>query len=1013
MLALRCAAIGHEIERESLLRLKSVAATLGPPYVFNPTTPSTHSPARVDDLLEDLRKSFADSYRVEEELKGGGMSRLFMATDLALNRKVVIKILPPELTSEMMAARFKREAEVTAHLQHPHILPIITAGLKHGLLYYIMPFIPGESLRERLNREHKLPLDDAVSILCEVASALAYAHKQGVIHRDIKPENILLEDGQAVLADFGIAAALAGPHHVTGERLTRTGMSVGTVGYMAPEQSLGGSDVDSRADIYSLGVVAYEMLAGVPPFAGASTHAILAAHLTKPPPRIDRLREDVPIPVCRAIEKALQKDPVNRFQTAGEFGSACGTQIAKRSAVSRIPGVRELHRLPIVKIAAGVLLGTLALGGAWYVRHRPRESPTESVTVVVAPFDASTRALKVWREGMVDLLARNIGGAGLLRIVPPVLAIRNWQEGARSVREPAVQLAQRTGAQYAIYGSLVPAASDSVRLHFELADAATDSVIADVDTINVDVKQLANALTLRVLNELAKRHRIGAVRATSIGSDSAQALKAFLEGEQYYRRTSWDSAAVAYARAISIDTGFALALRRAGQVTAWRSSEMDSATRAFALRAGVKNRNLAPRDSLLIAADSLRSALEGGDVNQPDWALARRLFATVNEAAARYPNDPEVWYVVGEARFHQGYGSMFDMSEPEVRDAFNRSVALDSAFAPAYIHLVELGFTLDGAGAGRAAALEYLARNPAGAHADGIRLIDLVTDPARSSDASSVAKSLDTASSAALLRAWAVVRRWPDSAETALRFLRALARHPRSSKGFAQDSVKLATYLPLQLAYRGRLHEAYLATGNRPSRLFAQLALLGAIDPDTASAVFAQWLAAGRPEARTALPWWAARGDTASIVALLRLYRANSAQARAEKKAYPEYDSQAANAYLFLARRDTTNAVKAFALLSDTLCLRCDQDHLTTARLLARVREFGAADKILRQRLYSLVTPAEIVIALERGRVAEAAGKRDVALRSYRLVIKAWARGDPEVQGLVQDAQAGVRRLGG
>jgi hypothetical protein len=967
----------------------------------------------VDDLLEDLRKSFADSYHVDEELKGGGMSRLFMATDLALHRKVVIKILPPELTSDMMAARFKREAEVTAHLQHPHILPIITAGEKHSLLYYIMPFIHGESLRERLKREKKLPIDHAVSILCEVASALAYAHKQGVIHRDIKPENILLADGQAVLADFGIAAAIAGPHHVTGERLTRTGISIGTVGYMAPEQSLGSSDVDSRADIYSLGVVAYEMLAGTAPFAGPGTQAILAAHLTQVPPRLDRLREDVPIPVCRAIEKALQKDPANRFQTASEFGSACGTQTGRRSAISQMPVVRDLHRLPMGKIAAGVLVGAVALAGGWYVLNRPPEMPIETVTVVVAPFDVTTRALGVWHEGMVDLLARNIDGAGLLRVVPPVLAIRNWQEGARSVREPAIQLAKRTGAQYAIYGSLVPAASDSVRLHFELADAATDSVLAYADTIDVDVKQLANALTLRVVNELGKRHRIGAVRATSIGSDSAQALKAFLEGEQYYRRTSWDSASVSYARAVSIDTGFALALRRSGQVAGWRSSHSDAVTREFALRAGARNRNLAPRDSLLIAADSLRSALDAGRTDQPDWGLSRRLFATVNEAAARYPNDPEVWYVVGEARFHHGYGSIFDLSELEVRDAFNRSVALDSSFAPAYIHLVELGFTLDGVEVGRKAALEFLARHPAGPNAEGIRLVDLITDPARSSDRDVVEKGLDGASPDALVRASRVLRRWPDSAETALRFLRALARHPRSSKSFARDSVNLAMYLPLQLAYRGRLHEAYLALGNSPGRLFALLALLGAIDPDTASTMFARWLADGGPDARWALPWWAARGDTASITALLRLNRARNIQGSAERKAYRDYDAQAAQAYLFLARRDTASAAKAFAQLSDTLCLRCDQDHLTSALLLFKQRDFGAADKILRQRLYSYLTPVEIIVALARGKVAEAAGQRDVALRSYRLVVRAWERGDPEVQGHVQEAQAGIRRLGG
>ena len=724
----------------------------------------------------------------------------------------------------------------------------------------------------------------------------------------------------------------------------------------------------------------------------------------------------MPLPVCLAIEKALQKDPANRFQTASEFSSACGTTQAtgKRSAISRIPVVRDLRRLPVGKTIAGVVLAAAALAGALYVRYQASIPPAETVTVVVAPFDVGGRALKVWHEGMVDLLSRNMDGAGLLRVVTPVVAIRNWQESARSVREPAVQLAKRTGAQYAIYGSLVPAAADSVRLNFELADAATDSVIAHVEgAINVDVKQLANALTLRVVSELGKRHRIGAVRATSLGSDSAQALKAFLEGEQYYRRTSWDSAAASYARAISIDTGFALALRRAAQVTAWQTSEMDTVSRNYALRAGARNRNLAPRDSLLIAADSLRSALESGDVDQPDWALGRRLFATVNEAATRYPNDPEVWYIVGESRFHHGYGSVFDISEPEIRDAFNRSVALDSAFAPAYIHLIDLGFSLDGAPAGRVAALQFLARNPTGEHAAGIRLLDLVTDPARAPDDANVEKALDTASSDALLRAHARVRRWPDSAETALRLLHALARHPRSSKTFTKDSTTLASYLPLQLAYRGRLHEAYLVMGNRPGRLFAQLAMLGAIDPDTASTVFAQLLAAGRPEARTALPWWSLRGDTASIIALLKLYRARSGQAKAEKRAYPEYDSEAARAYLFLARHDTTNAEKAFAVLSDTLCLRCDHDHLTAAKLLEKRRDFGAADKILRQRLYSFLTPTEIVIALERGKVAEAAGQRDAALSSYRLVVKAWARGDPEVQRYVQEAQAGIRRLGG
>jgi serine/threonine-protein kinase len=911
----------------------------------------------------------------------------------------------------MMAARFKRESEVTAHLQHPHILPIITAGLKEGLLYYVMPFISGESLRQRMKRDGQLPIHDAVTILCEVASALAYAHKQGVIHRDIKPENILLQDGHAVLADFGIAAAIAGPGSVPGERLTRTGVSVGTLGYMAPEQALGGTDVDSRADIYSLGIVAFEMFAGSTPFKGGSTQAILAAHFTQDPPRLDRIRKDVPVAVCRAVEKALKKQPTERFQTATEFSSACALAAPSMggSRTIHLPDVRDLGRRRSVQMGAAGFLVAVAAATGWYLVHRPAPPPNETVTVVVAPFDV-TRPLKVWHEGMVDLLARNMDGAGLLRVIPPVLVIRNWPPDAKSIREQAIPLAQRTRAQYAIYGSLVPGGgADSVRLHFQMADAVTDSVIADVDTIGVDVKQLANALTLQVVNALGRRHRIGAVRTTSIGSDSAQALKAFLEGEQYYRRTSWDSASAAYARAVAIDTGFALALRRAGEVMAWQSSEDDSVTRRFALHAGARNQNLAPRDSLLIVADSLRSALEGNPGNQPDWSIARRLFATVNEAAARYPNDPEVWYVVGEARFHDGYGSIFDMSEAEVRDAFNRSVALDSAFSPAYIHLVELGFTVDGGNAGRAAAHNYLARNPDGDHADGVRLVELVTDPGRPANDPEVQKSLDGATSEALFKAWTVVRRWPDSAETAMRFLRVLSRRPRSSKTFSKDSTKLAAYLPLQLAYRGRLNEAYLELGNRPSRLFAQLALLGAVDPDTASAVFAGWLAAGRPEVRNALPWWAARGDTASIAGFIRS-RAKSSQAQPAKGV--DYDAQAAQGYLLLARHDTSGAAKAFAALSDTLCLRCDQDHLAAAKLLAKRRDFGGADKILRQRLYSLVSPTEIMMALERGRVAEAAGQREVALRAYQLVKNAWGRGDPEVQSYVREAEQRIRRLG-
>src|SRR3954471_5236684 len=952
----------------------------------------TPNKARVDDLIEHLRKSYADSYRVDGELSGGGMSRLFMATDLALNRTVVIKILPPELTSDMMAARFKRESEVTAHLQHPNILPVITAGVKDGLMYYVMPFITGESLRARLKREGQLPINDAISITCEVASALAYAHKKGVIHRDIKPENILLQDGHAVLADFGIAAALSLPGEAPHSRITRTGMSMGTVGYMAPEQSLGGPDIDHRADIYSLGVVSHEMLAGSPPFTGATTQAILAANLTQPPPRLDYLRDDVPTTVSRAVGKALEKDPADRFQSATEFSAACAEHAPTLSRISRAISVRRLRRISRKKIAAGVVLLLLAVSIGVYAKTRGPTVNQELVTVAVAPFDAGSAELGLWHEGIVDLLARNLDGAGPLRTVSPTVTMRNWKQGTRSDRYSAAQLARSTKARYVIFGYMLPTTADSAKLHYGLLDAASDSVLlVDQEAVGATVEQAADELTVNVLRSLGKLHRIGAGRTTSIGSKSALALKAFLQGEQYYRKTSWDSAAAAYARAIANDTGFALALRRAGQVTAWHTNESDSTTRALALHAGSRIQSLAPRDSLLITADSLSSALQGGDANSLKWALARRLFSTVNAAAARYPDDPEVWYAVGEARFHYGYGSIFDVSEESVRDAFRKSIALDSAFAPAYIHLVELGYTLGGANEGRAAARQYLARDPGGQHSAGVRLLEALSDPARKDEG---ARLLSSAPADVLFDGWMIGRRWTDSSETVLRLLRTMEGRPTGAADVKPYRSWLEIVLPLQLAYRGRFSESYLGLGTSPSRLFSPLALLGVIEPDTARAVFARWLAARNAEVHTALPWWAARHDSASIARLILVYDTALTAAKPANIVSARYNAATARAYLSLARGDTAAAVTAFAALSDTSCLRCDLDRLTTVRLLAGARRFEEADKIARQRLFSSVTPTEVMLALERGKIESGWGHKSDARRSFDLVVRAWGRGD-------------------
>ncbi len=274
------------------------------------------------DFRARLEAALGDAYRVERDLGAAASSHLLLAREVALDRAVVVKALETGAVDPVSAARFRQEMELLARLQHPHILEVLTAGSREDLLYYVMPYVGGESLRHRLEREGMLPVADAVLILREIADALAFAHAQGVVHRDIKPENILLQGGHAVLTDFGVARALQAVRASGARRLTDPGTAVGTPGYMSPEQAVAERDVDARADIYALGVVGYEMLTGAAPFAGPTFQAVLAAHLTKAPRPPRELRPDIPTDVAAAVLMALAKDPRQRFQSAADFRDA-------------------------------------------------------------------------------------------------------------------------------------------------------------------------------------------------------------------------------------------------------------------------------------------------------------------------------------------------------------------------------------------------------------------------------------------------------------------------------------------------------------------------------------------------------------------------------------------------------------------------------------------------------------------------------------------------------------------
>ena len=289
-------------------------------------------------LQQELQGALGTEYTIERELPRGGMSRVFLANENALGRKVVIKVLAPELAATLSVERFKREIVLAARLQHPHIVPLLHAGQAAGSLYYTMPWVDGESLRDRMSRERQMRIADVSRILEAVASALGYAHEEGVVHRDMKPENVLFFHGQAVVLDFGIAKALsASTNEEQTGRITLRGMSLGTPVYIAPVQAAGDPDLDHRADIYALGVVTYEMLCGHPPFAGRSPQQVMAAHASQKPEPIGRRRHDTPGDLAALVMKCLEKKPADRPASALVIARAVAARSSASTKVT-IPG---------------------------------------------------------------------------------------------------------------------------------------------------------------------------------------------------------------------------------------------------------------------------------------------------------------------------------------------------------------------------------------------------------------------------------------------------------------------------------------------------------------------------------------------------------------------------------------------------------------------------------------------------------------------------------------------------
>jgi serine/threonine-protein kinase len=950
--------------------------------------------------LDRLKAALADRYAIQRELGRGGMATVYLALDLKHHRPVALKVLRPELADALGPDRFLREIDLSARLTHPHILPLHDSGNAGGFLFYVMPFVEGESLRDRLSREKQLPLDDALQIAREVADALSYAHSHDVIHRDIKPENILLQSGHAVVADFGIARAIT---TAGGDRITETGLVLGTPAYMSPEQSIGEPAIDGRSDVYALGCVLYEMLAGEPPHTGPTAQAVIAKRLSGVVPRVSAVRASVTPGLERVLDRMLANVAADRFATAGQVVAALAPEAAGVRGPSPGPPRRRAPSRGMLLGAAGMLVAAAVIG---FWRTRPRAAPPDPNRIAVAPFEILEPALELWREGLVDVLSASLDGAGPLQAVSPTLVIRRWS--GRVDAASAALLAERTGAALVVFGRLVGSGADSVRAAAAILDARTGKTLGEVEVRELSgrIDRLADSLTVALLRELGRTRPIGAARRASLGSTSLPALKAFLQGEQYFRRTAWDSALASYQRAVDLDTTFTAALRRVSHVVGWQRTASDSLSRAYLLRAGRLNRGLSPRDSLLVVADSLWAALFEREADAIWWEQATRMTALLDQAAQRYPQDPDVWWQLGEAGFH--WGLWVGVTRPQLLDAFARAIALDSAFAPAYLHLVPLALELEGPAAARRHAAAYLGLNPTDDESIAFAIVHRLLDSLRPSTPD-IERQLDTATAPVLFEAWAASNAARDPTEPEVRLARLFAAGRPGAPPSLDDPAFRAEILSSALARRGHLREAYDVAGTARPELIADLALVGGLPADTLDAIFRRWLEARSERGWWGLAWWAGRGDTLSILASLRQSEA------APTRDHAEFWRRAGRGYLSLARRDTAAALREFLALPDSLCATCYLPRLTTARLLVSRTRYAEAAPLLRREVAGEIggsTIAQVLWNLERARLADRTGDRSAAIRGYRYVAAVWRNGDPALRPILDSVSAALERLG-
>jgi tetratricopeptide (TPR) repeat protein/TolB-like protein len=946
------------------------------------------------------------------------MATVYLAQDLKHGRRVALKVLHPELATTLGPARFLREIRLTARLDHPHILPVFDSGESTGFLWYTMPYVEGESLRDRLRREVQLAIEDAVRIACEVAEALDYAHRQGVVHRDIKPENVMLGEGHARVADFGVAQALGA---AGANRLTETGLAVGTPAYMSPEQATAGS-VDGRSDVYSLGCVLYEMLAGEPPFAAPTGQASIARRLTEPVPRIRRIRESVPASVEQAIVTALARVPADRFSSPAAFRDAL---VGSREHVDR-PGETEAqeHRwitrrrtvLATAAVAA-TLLVVGAIAALRLVRLRSGSPPPPSAAVpgvAVLPFRTVGADPELWHDGIVDLLSYNLDGIGQLRKIDPVTVLTAWRRMGGSTSntlsaDETREVGRRLGSRYIITGKAVQIGPD-VQLITEVQDVETGAMRGAVRVMRPgdSASSLVDELTLELLrhNLLPTDGEYSPPSLSRVTTSSLPALKEYLAGEREYRIARWSDAVRHYHRAIEADSNFAPAWFRMSTACGWggcpEKLQEDYAKRALELAD-----QLPDRDAKLIRARST------GDVQ------------ALEALTATYPDDVEAWVALGDSYFH--YGGIALRPTEAYRGALTRAVRLHPYYGEAYQHLIEDAFLrLDSLDAQHLID-SYVAIG--GQHACSYQVdYDLVWGTAAARE-----RAMAVLDTVALIECVQAPLAAPPPVLDRMAQIYATAADTFTTRRFTQpDDRTVALWRLLQVRVpHGQIAAARQAlarvdsvpvTGDRAARWEIMLHLSGFPDSATARRAARVIAAEGEP---TDHFWTGALAigegrwrDVEGVQRVLEREAQGVDTAGSPGEVNPRAYAAALGAYAGLVRGDRNRLAEFESALARLPAASWDDEQpqqylrYRVGKLLfdeGRMRDAERYFRTFQPYDYFYTSQAELYL----GRIAEARGHLGEAVAHYGRFVRWWRYADEPLRQQVEEARRALSRLAG